>query len=383
MDCGRRTTLTGFARSKLNIKPLAKRMNKLRIQDIAVSPDDAAPELSDRHAEQIAEVAERIIQARNADKPVILTYGAHLIKNGLGPVVIRLMENGWITHVATNGAGSIHDWEFAYLGESSEDVRENIAHGEFGIWDETGRYINLAVLAGVVDDLGYGWSVGKMISEESFDIWSKSDIDDEIEECLEKQCNSDYLAALADMRYMVSTCQLPVGITDVAHPYKAYSVQRAAYEQQIPFTVHPGIGYDIIYTHPFNCGGAIGRGAVRDFLAYADSISRLSGGVHLAVGSAIMAPMIFEKSMSMANNIAIQRTGSPITDHFMAVVDIQDGGDWDWSQGEPPMDHPAYYLRFCKSFHRMGGTLDYICLDNRDFLLGLHKQLMERYTNRL
>ncbi len=88
--------------------------------------------------------------------------------------------------------------------------------------------------------------------------------------------------------------------------------------------------------------------------------------------------MIFEKSLSMANNKSIQQTGQAISDHYMAVVDIQDGGGWDWAQGEPPNDNPAYYLRFCKTFYRMGGTLDYICMDNRHFLVNLHNELKVR-----
>jgi hypothetical protein len=144
----------------------------------------------------------------------------------------------------------------------------------------------------------------------------------------------------------------------------------------VPFTVHPGIGYDIIYAHPMACGGALGRAAMRDFHAYAASVAELSGGVHLAVGSSVMAPMIFEKALSMANNIAIGQGRPTVSDHFLAVVDIQDGGGWDWREGEPPMDHPAYYLRFCKTFHRMGGELDYIQLDNTLFLIALAKMLL-------
>jgi len=117
------------------------------------------------------------------------------------------------------------------------------------------------------------------------------------------------------------------------------------------------------------------RGADRDFTSFADSVSKLEDGVHISVGSAIMAPMVFEKSMSMANNMYIQRFGRPIDGHYLAVVDIQDGGDWDWSKGEPPKDNPAYYLRFCKSFYRMGGALDYIHMDNKAFMLSLCKAL--------
>ena len=84
----------------------------------------------------------------------MLTFGAHSIKNGLAKVFISLMENGWITHLATNGAGIIHDWEFAYQGMSSEDVRANVEKGQFGIWDETGFYINLAIIVGAYEGLG-------------------------------------------------------------------------------------------------------------------------------------------------------------------------------------------------------------------------------------
>ena len=147
--------------------------------------------------------------------------------------------------------------------------------------------------------------------------------------------------------------EIPQGRMEIYHSFKQFSVQYAACRLDIPFTVHPGIGYDIIYTHPLNCGGAVGRASV-DFLTYAQSISQLSGGVHIAIGSAVMAPMVFEKSLSMANNLALQRDGRPLSDYSLGVVDIQDGGDWDWSLGEPPADNPAYYLRFCKSFYRMG-----------------------------
>ncbi len=110
---------------------------------------------------------------------MMLTYGAHLIKNGLAPVVIRLLEEGWVTHVATNGAGSIHDWEFAFLGRSSEDVRANVARGQFGTWEETGRYINLAVAVGGTQELGYGWSVGKLIADEELLLPSVAELREE------------------------------------------------------------------------------------------------------------------------------------------------------------------------------------------------------------
>jgi len=249
-------------------------------------------------------------------------------------------------------------------------VRANTAAGAFGLWEETGRYINLAVAVGGVEGLGYGASVGKMIVEDG--LWLPSR--EEVEARIAELPAGETLGALADLHGLLTAFDLPAGWMPVPHPYKAYSVQAAAYRLGIPFTVHPGIGYDIIYTHPLNCGGAIGRGAVRDFLTYAAAVRQLSGGVHLSVGSAVMAPMIFEKALSMANNLAIQEEGKPLSDYYLLVNDLQPG-DWDWSRGEPPADHPAYYLRFCKTFHRMGGELDYLCLDNRAFLPGLYQAL--------
>lgn len=362
-------------RRRLKMYPLAEREHKLNIEKIAVPPDSSSPSLSGKQKEQIARAAERISEARKADRPVILTFGAHLIKNGLAPIVIRLMEEGWVTHIATNGAGSIHDWEFGYIGLSTEDVRANTAEGRFGTWEETGRNINLAVAIGGVADIGYGWSVGKMMAEDGLMIPPKEELKARIVDAAFGSVADETIGAMSDLLYLISNFEFEEEWLQINHRFKQYSIQCAAYEKGIPFTVHPGIGYDIIYTHPMNCGGAIGRGAVRDFLSYAESVSQLSGGVHLSVGSAIMSPMIFEKALSMANNLSLQQTEMPLSNYYLTVVDIQDGGDWDWSRGEPPMANPAYYLRFCKTFYRMGGTLDYICLDNRQLMLGLYKAL--------
>lgn len=362
-------------RTHLQMHPISERSNQLSIEQIAVSPESESFPMADNEMIQVKRLAKRMAAARTSGSSLMLVYGAHLIKNGLGPVVARMIEDGWITHVATNGAGSIHDWEFAYLGQSSEDVRRNTALGEFGTWDETGRFINLAVTLGGIDDLGYGWSVGKMIADDGLCVPSKEELKGKIESLLHNNMQSEQLGALSDALITISQMDIPEGHLRIEHPFKEYSVQYAAWKNKIPFTVHPGIGYDIIYTHPANNGGAIGRGAVRDFLSYANSVSNLNNGVHIVVGSAIMAPMIFEKSMSMANNKSILDTGHGISDHYLAVVDIQDGGGWDWTNGEPPKNNPAYYLRFCKSFNRMGGTLDYICMDNRRFMVNLYNEL--------
>jgi hypothetical protein len=148
-------------------------------------------------------------------------------------------------------------------------------------------------------------------------------------------------------------------------------VLACAFRRSLPFTVHPGIGYDIVTNHPMFRGAAIGRAADIDFRRFGGSVDRLDGGVVLSVGSAIMAPQVFEKSLSCVNNIRLQSKKRTVQDHSFFVVDIQDGGKWDWSHGEPPKDNPAYYLRFCKSFSRMGGTMEYLQCDNVVFLHNL------------
>ena len=169
--------------------------------------------------------------------------------------------------------------------------------------------------------------------------------------------------------------QLEPGPLSIPHPWKEYSVQAGAFAMGIPLTGHPMIGHDIIYNHPMNHCASLGRAAERDFLAYAESVSRLEGGVYVSIGSAVMSPMIFEKSLSMAQNLAIQR-GEHIDNHYLFINDLA-RSTWDWSRGEPPEDNPAYYLRFNKSFSRMGGTMRYLSADNRDFLLSLTRWLDE------
>jgi len=298
----------------------------------------------------------------------MLSFGAHAIKNGLGPVLQWLIAEGWITHLATNGAGIIHDWEFAFQGASSEDVRANVARGRFGIWEETGRYINLAIAVGAYRGLGYGESVGAMVEEEALEIPHPDNLRADVERCLRE--DPSQAAAAADLLAVISNHVLPAGTMRIPHPYKRFGLQAAAYRLGIPFTSHPMFGHDIIYTHPMNHGAAIGRAAERDFLSFAHSVGGLSGGVYLSVGSAVMSPMIFEKSLSMVQNLALQ-TGSAISGHMIYVVDLAEA-PWDWeNDGEPPSDHPAYYLRFLKTFHRMGGSTAYLSLDNRVFLLRL------------
>jgi hypothetical protein len=150
--------------SKIKVFPLAQRRS-LSSLEIAFDASQT-PVLAPETTAAIADCASQIKAARQRGASVMLIYGAHLVKNGLQPVVNDLMARGWITHLATNGAGTIHDWELAYLGRTEESVRDNVATGMFGTWDETGRYLQLALLVGALRNEGYGRSLGRFMVED-------------------------------------------------------------------------------------------------------------------------------------------------------------------------------------------------------------------------
>ena len=355
--------------NQICVLPLAKRKSYIQIEQDAIDPSAPPPEPGAMRG-QVERLADRIRKARERNASVMLVYGAHVIKNGCGPLVNALLETGLITHLATQGAGIIHDWEFAYHGKSSESVRDNTPKGCFGTWDETGRYLNLAALIGAAEGIGWGEAVGRLVYEEGYKLPEP--------EALAKQIADNpadsLTAARADLLTAMKRFNLPAGRHKVEHPYKKFAALAGSFQHKVPLTVHPGIGYDIITNHPMFHGGAIGRASATDTRIFAQGVKNLSGGVYLSVGSAIMSPQVFEKAMSLANNLLTQE-GKCVENHHMTVVDLQDSGGWDWTRGEPPKDSPAYYLRFCKSFARMGGTLDYICGDNRVVLANLLDRL--------
>lgn len=320
-----------FDKSKIKTLPLSERESKSSL-DVMTNPDEI-PKPS-RNLEKIIYISSKIKQARKNNKPVIMFFGAHLIKNGLSLVLNNMIKENYLTHLTTNGAGSIHDWEFAYQGETEEDVRYYVKKGQFGLWEETGKYINLALIEGAKNNLGYGEAIGKLISSEKL----KEEI--------------------------------------IKHPYKEFSVQEAAYHYKIPFTVHSCLGQDIIHEHPLCDFEAIGKTSGIDFYKFVNSVSNLEGGVYLSIGSAITSPMSFEKALSMARNVAFQENRK-IEDFLIVINDIQNSRDWDWkSEKEPSKNDPAYYLRFCKTFSRMGAReLHYIQEDNSVFLTNLYYEL--------
>jgi hypothetical protein len=302
----------------------------------------------------------------------MLIYGAHLIKNGGQLLINQLIERGWLTHLATNGAGIIHDWEFAFLGRSTESVRDNVATGTFGTWDETGRNIHLALLAGGLRGEGFGGALGRFISEDGAALPTL----EELEQVLRDEPSHPLTPARADLFQAMRVHQLTPGWQTVSHHWRHASVLAQAFGHEVPLTVHPGIGYDIISNHPMFNGAVLGRAAEMDFRLFGASVEKLDQGVVLSVGSAIMGPQVFEKSLSCVNNLRLQTGRAIVKDHTIFVVDLQDGGNWDWTQGEPPKDNPAYYLRFCKSYSRMGGTMHYVQFDNVAFLHHLFHELL-------
>ncbi len=253
-----------FDRSKLIIKPLSERIHDL---DLSVMLPIDAPQPEFTH-EAIPKLAEAIINARDNQRAVILSMGAHVIRSGVSRYIIGLISNGIITHIAMNGAGPIHDFEFALIGQTTESVERYIKTGEFGLWQETGR-INEAIKQGAQDGIGLGEAIGRMIEEESF-------------------------------------------------PHKDVSILAACYRYSLPATVHVGVGYDIIHEHP-NCdGAALGAMSYTDFLIMAHSVMNLENGVFLNFGSAVMGPEVYLKALSMARNVARQE-GREIC-HFMTGV---------------------------------------------------------------
>lgn len=356
---------------RLHVLPLAGRSSLTRADEILIDPGRVPGPCSDRNAALLDVCAERIRAARARGAAVMLIYGAHLLRNGTARILERLMAGGWLTHLATNGAGTIHDWEYAWLGASTESVELGVAGGQFGTWDETATNIHLALMAGALDGLGYGRALGRFIAEDGADLPDPADLRRRVA----ADPDDPLTAARADLLRAMCERGWPGGRAAVGHRWKHASILAQAWRHGVPVTVHPGIGYDIISNHPVFSGSVLGRAGEWDFKLFGGSVEQLDGGVVLSVGSAIMGPQVFEKSISCVNNIRLRAGRDVVQGHSIFVVDLQDGGNWDWTQGEPPKTNPAYYLRFCKSYSRMGGTMHYLQCDNATFVHRLYRAL--------
>lgn len=356
---------------KLKVRPLAERKSLTAAHEILVPPDSPPPPINDRTSACIGQCASQILSARRHGASVILMYGAHLLRNGAALIIERMMRSGWLTHLATHGAGSIHDWEYSWLGRSTESVKENVATGTFGAWDETGKNIQLALMSGALRGEGYGTALGRFIAEDGTTLPEA----DALAAAIQTNPEASITAARADLLRAMQLHGIKGGRHEIQHRWKQASILAQAFQCRVPATVHPGIGYDIITCHPMFNGAVVGRSADLDFRLFSGAVDRLDNGVVLSVGSAIMAPQVFEKSLNCVNNLRLQSGRDVVRDHSFFVVDLQDGGNWDWTTGEPPKSNPAYYLRFCKSFSRMGGAMHYVQLDNLAFIHNLHHQL--------
>jgi hypothetical protein len=312
-----------FDRSRLKLRPLAERAHDMTLADV-LPLDTPPPPFDDAN---LSEVAYRIVQARQAGAPVILMMGAHVVKRGLSRFVIDLMERHVITHVAMNGAGAIHDFELALVGATTESVARYIAEGQFGLWQETGR-INDAALLGAREGLGLGEAIGRMVDEER-------------------------------------------------PPHREISILAAGYRLRLPVTVHVGIGQDIIHEHP-NCdGAALGATSYRDFLILTEAVTHLQGGVLLNIGTAVMGPEVYLKALAMARNLAHQE-GRHINRFTTAVFDLAElGGD---IHHEAPKSDARYYFRPYKTILvrtvQDGGESFYVQGDHQATVLNLYHRVI-------
>ncbi|HAK54396.1 MAG: deoxyhypusine synthase family protein [Vicinamibacterales bacterium] len=198
-------------------------------------------------------VVDALARARAEDAGIVWGIGAHVVKTGLSPVVIDLMERGFVSAIATNGAGMIHDFEVALAGATSEDVDEALGPGRFGMAEETGTLLNQAINEGVDAGQGIGQAVGKFLH-------------------------------------------------DRAPHHMEASIFAAAHRLDIPVTVHVAVGTDIIHMHPAASGAALGAGSLRDFRYFVSSVARLERGVYLNCGSAVLLPEVFLKAVALARN---------------------------------------------------------------------------------
>jgi len=256
-----------FDLSGIATYPLASRDSKARVADFAM-PYQSGSGVAGLMASlpgllagsDFRAVVTAIRAARDNGRGVVWGLGAHVIKTGLSPILVDLMERGFISAIALNGAGIIHDFEVALSGATSEDVDAALGPGRFGMAEESGRLLNAAINEGVAAGKGIGQAVG------------------------------DRLMAMQP-------------------PHASVSVVASAARLGVPVTVHIAIGTDIIHMHPDASGAALGEGSLRDFRYFVSSVARLRGGVYLNCGSAVVLPEVFLKAVALARNRGIPLDG--------------------------------------------------------------------------
>ena len=264
--------------ARVRTVPIAVRPNKVRAEEFAKAPGAdrsfgafvaALPDVL--KAQDFRRVVDAVVRAAKRKRAVIVMLGGHVVKTGIGPVLVDLMKRGVITHLAMNGSAAIHDYEIARFGGTSEDVAAGLKDGSFGMAEETGRGLNEAFIAGQT----HGWGMGESVA-----------------------------------RALEGTPQL-------AHP--EHSIILAAHRHWLPVTVHAALGAEIIHQHPAASGAAIGDTSHRDFRRLAASCEELhQGGVVLNLGSAVIMPEVFLKALTVARNV----NGGKPTDFTTADFDM-------------------------------------------------------------
>ena len=249
-----------FDLSDVRTYPLDSRRSKAKIEDFArpVTPRATFREWFDSlpailGARDVRRVVDAMIAARRRGAGIIWGIGAHVVKTGVSPVLIELMRRGYVSALAMNGAGIIHDFEVALAGATSEDVDEALGPGRFGMAEETGRLLNQIIAEGAKEGLGLGQAVGRYLS-------------------------------------------------GAKPPHGERSLTAVAQELGVPVTVHVALGTDIIHMHPQASGAAIGDVSLRDFRYFTSCVARLQGGVYINCGSAVVLPEVFLKAVALARN---------------------------------------------------------------------------------
>ena len=259
--------ITPLSLDEVTTYPLDSRPSKVSLDDFASAVREASS-LKDFLAslpnilavQSLRELAARMRRARETQKPIIWGIGGHVIKTGLGPLMIDLMQRGFVTAIAANGSVMVHDSEIAMVGSTSEDVDATLGEGAFGGADETGRLLNHAALDGAKDDIGLGEATGR-------------------------------------------------ALLSLNPKHADYSLLCAAYQSRVPFTAHLTIGGDIGHFHPQADGAALGATTHTDFRLLSELVRRMDGGgVYLNVGSAVTLPEVFLKAVTLVRNLGNQLT---------------------------------------------------------------------------
>ncbi|OGS22651.1 MAG: hypothetical protein A2252_03470 [Elusimicrobia bacterium RIFOXYA2_FULL_39_19] len=339
-----------FDNSKIRTYPLNKRKSKVSLE-FAVDCKHLAKQKITHPNKDIEKIALGVIKARKQNKPVIIMSGAHLVKNGLSPIIVDLMEKRLITLFATNVASSIHSFELSLIGQSSENVAKGLPKGEFGMAFETGMYLNQTLIEGLKAGIGFGESMGRLYGDKKF---RKKVIDN----ALKNEKNTDnYYKPYGAFRF-ADSC-----------------IFAKAFELKIPVTVHASLGTDIIDQHRNFNGRAKGETSGKDFLIFANEITKLThGGVIINIGSAVMGPEVLLKAVSMAAN-----TGKVPNKIITADFDLRPFGNNAADEKKYPYyfrDQKSIVNRIPESYH---GTGYYIQGNQKETVPSFYKYIISHF----